>query len=347
MSSIRELAENFKADENYRGSVLADEPMSKHTTMRTGGNAALFLVPADTDSLVHALAVCRNAGFIAGEDDRSVFILGGGSNLIVSDDGFDGAVISTAGLNQISENTAASDSAASRAADASSCAVTVSCGSGVPTASLVSFCTAQALSGMEQFAGLPGTAGGALFMNARCFDKSISDVLSGADYIDPESLEVVHYEFSAGDWDYKKSPFQGTHRIIVQAYFNLVRRGMSDKELSSGGMPAVREQIAAECRKYIGERISKGHFKYPSAGSVFKNNRAFGAPSGKIIDECGLRGYTVGGAQIAPWHGNFIINTGNAKSSEIRELVDYTIQRVKEKTGFALEPEVIFCGRWL
>jgi UDP-N-acetylmuramate dehydrogenase len=313
VSSIRELAEKFKADRNFRGTVLTAEPMSKHTTMRTGGNAALFLVPADADSLVHALSLCRSSC-------SEFFILGGGSNLIVSDDGFDGAVISTSGIDQICAD------------GASSGGVTVSCGSGVPTASLVSFCTEHALSGMEQFAGLPGTAGGALFMNARCFDKSISDVLCGADYIDPESLAIVHYDFSASDWDYKKSPFQGTDRIVVKAYFCLCS--------------AVSEDIATECKKYIGERICKGHFKYPSAGSVFKNNRAFGFPSGKIIDECGLRGYAIGGAQIAPWHGNFIINTGNAKSSEIRQLVDYTIQTVRKKTGFTLEPEVIFCGTW-
>lgn len=351
MISIRELAENFKADENYRGSVLSDEPMSKHTTMRTGGNAALFLVPADTDSLVHALAACSNAGFIPGKGGRSVFILGGGSNLIVSDDGFDGAVISTAGLNQIS-----AEKSPFRVADKTSCAaihsaadagsVIVSCGAGASMSSFVSFCTDNILSGAEQFAGLPGTAGGALFMNARCFDKSISDILAGADYIDADSLAVVHYDFTASDWDYKKSPFQGTGRVIIRAYFRLSRSGAPDEESCTGGMSARRERIAAECKKYIDERVSKGHFKYPSAGSVFKNNRSFGRPSGKIIDECGLRGYAVGGAQIAPWHGNFIINTGNAKSAEIKQLVDYTIRQVKDKTGFTLEPEVIFCGKW-
>jgi UDP-N-acetylmuramate dehydrogenase len=309
MTSIREIAENFNIYGNFRGTVRFSEPMAGHTTFKVGGPAPLFLEPADTASLSYAVQTFRS---------RSVpyFILGGGSNIVVSDRGFEGAVISTGGLNAITGEGGK-----------------IACGAGVPMASVVNYCTDHSLSGMETFAGLPGTAGGALYMNARCFDVSVSDRLAGAEYIDPETSDVVGYTFDASDWDYKKSPFQNTERIITKAVFAV--------EAADG---AKKEEIAASCRKYVDERVSKGHFRYPSAGSVFRNNRDFGRPSGKIIDEAGLCGYSIGGAQIAPWHGNFIINRNNATGDDIKALVDYTITCVKEKTGFTLEPEIIFAG---
>ena len=102
------------------------------------------------------------------------------------------------------------------------------------------------------------------------------------------------------------------------------------------------KRIEADCKKYISERVDKGHFKYPSAGSVFKNNHDFGKPSGKIIDEAGLKGFAIGGAQIAPFHGNFIINVNNAKARDISDLVKHVQICVKEKFNFDLEPEIIF-----
>ena len=144
--------------------------------------------------------------------------------------------------------------------------------------------------------------------------------------------------FNSTDWDYKKSPFQENsvsqtpHRYITQVTFRLTP--------ATG--PDAHERIAADCKKYIAERVDKGHFKYPSAGSVFKNNHAFGAPSGKLIDDCGLKGLASGGAQIAPFHGNFIINTGNATAEDIKALVKAAQKTVKEKFGFELEPEIIF-----
>lgn len=318
MSSIRETAEKFNIAGKFKGKVRLSEPMASHTTFRIGGPAPLFLEPFDTASLAFALKTLKADGI-------PCFILGGGSNIVVSDKGFDGAVISMGGICGI-------EAVRARQGESRD-TVLVSCGAGTPVAALVNFCTDNVLSGLETFAGLPGTAGGALYMNARCFDVSISDVLAGAEYILPGSFETEDYAFAASDWDYKKSPFQGTGRIITRAVFRTVRRDLSEKD-----------EVAASCRKYIEERVSKGHFRYPSAGSVFRNNRNFGKPSGKIIDEAGLCGYEIGGAQIAPWHGNFIINRNNARGADIKALVDYTIKVVREKTGFTLEPEVIFCG---
>lgn len=283
--------------------------MALHTTFKVGGPAPLYIEPSDVSSLIFVLRTLK-------EDRVPYFILGGGSNIVVSDSGFDGAVISTGALSGIS-------------ADKES----VTCGAGAPMTSVVNYCTEHVRSGLEPFAGLPGTAGGALYMNARCFNVSVSDVLVSAEYIDSNSLRQLSYQFAAADWDYKKSPFQSADRIITKAVFRTMQLPEAEKDA-----------VAARCRTYVDERVNKGHFRFPSAGSVFRNNRGFGKPSGKIIDEAGLCGYQTGGAQIAPWHGNFIINKDNATESDIRKLVEYIIDTVKEKTGFTLEPEIIFCG---
>jgi UDP-N-acetylmuramate dehydrogenase len=317
MSSIRETAEKFNICGNFRGVVRLSEPMASHTTFKVGGSAPLFIEPADVPSLIFTLRTLK-------EDAVPYFILGGGSNIVVSDRGFDGAVIFTGGINTITDGDGF-----------------VTCGAGAPMSSVVDYCTAHALSGLEQFAGLPGTAGGALYMNARCFGVSVSDVLVSAEYVDALTLETVAYRLNPADWDYKKSPFQPRGKDSLQNAEHIITKVVF-RTTALGGVQ--KESIEAECRKYIGERVSKGHFRYPSAGSVFRNNHSFGMPSGSIIDKAGLCGYEIGGAQIAPWHGNFIINRNNATESDIKALVNYIISTVKEKTGFTLEPEIIFCG---
>jgi UDP-N-acetylenolpyruvoylglucosamine reductase len=310
MYSIRETAEKFNIRRNFKGAVLFSEPMSRHTTFKVGGPAPLYLEPADVPSLLFALRTLKDDGF-------PYFILGGGSNIVVSDSGFDGAVICTGSMNEISADRGLAV-----------------CGAGAAMSSIVTFCTEHVLSGLETFAGLPGTAGGAVFMNARCFNVSVSDVLVSADYIDTETLEPASYRYDPADWDYKKSPFQQGGRIVTKTVFRTTQLPETEQE-----------SIAEKCRGFVNERVSKGHFKYPSAGSVFRNNRSFGKPSGKIVDEAGLCGCSIGGAQIAPWHGNFIINRDNATAADIRALVAHAVEAVREKTGFTLEPEIIFCGR--
>lgn len=308
MTSIRETAEKFNTDD-FKGRILFSETMANHTTFRIGGPAPLFIEPFDVSSLLFTLSILKT-------DAVPYFVLGGGSNIVVSDKGFEGAVVSMSALCHIK---AAGEYVAS--------------GAGASVSSVVSFCTEHALSGLEPFAGLPGSAGGAVYMNARCFDVSVSDILSEVRYIDCETLEEKTYRFSASDWDYKISPFQNTPRIVTCAVFK-TRRLSEDK----------KGEIAERCKAYVAERGTKGHYKFPSAGSVFKNNRAFGKPSGKIIDEAGLKGMRSGGAQVAPWHGNFIVNTGGATAADVRALADRIVETVRQKTGFTLECEILFCG---
>lgn len=298
-----------------------NEALAPKSTFKVGGKARLFISPQTPEQLESTISAVRSA-------ELPYFVTGGASNVVYPDGSYEGAIISTQAIKEIfydPDETGPDGSAL------------VTCQCGLPMAAFVDFCTKKNLCGAEQFAGLPGTVGGAVYMNARCFDRSISDILYSTKHIEyiKDKAKMFDLPFNASDWDYKKSPFQAAQdkaqRYITQATFRLTPAGAS-----------AHDRISADCKKYIAERVDKGHFKYPSAGSVFKNNHTFGAPSGKLIDACGLKGLTCGGAQIAPFHGNFIINTGSATATDIRNLVSQVQKAVYDKFGFNLEPEIIF-----
>lgn len=322
MSSIFEIVENINKCRFFSGSMVQNEPLSQRTTMKVGGNADLFVSPSDANSVVLAVSILK-------KNKIPYFVLGGGSNIVAPDQGFRGAIISSENLNGISRETIDG-------------AEKITFGSGTPTKDAVEYTCSRGISGLECFAGLPGTCGGATFMNARCYNADFGSLIERVSYIDLDSV-TENYEESVGksvktyesnfeaDWSYKKSPFTARNTVILSVTMKFPPAD-----------PSLTENLEKECRKYIDDRESKGHFKFPSAGSVFKNNRDFGQPSGKLIDDAGLKGTEAGGAQIAPWHGNFIINRGNARASDIAELVNLAKSRVKEKTGFNLECEIIF-----
>ena len=304
-----------------------NEPLAPKSTFKVGGNARLFITPISIEQLEQTISSVLSA-------EIPYFVTGGSSNVVFPDGTYEGAIISTQNIKEIfyeSDSTLPDGS------------VTVTCQCGVTMASFVDFCTKKNLRGAEQFAGLPDTIGGAVYMNARCFDRSISDILFSTAHLEFEDTKAktVELPFAASDWDYKKSPYQQKSPLcyITKATFRLIPPPSdADKDTLS----VLHEEIASNCKKFINERVSKGHFKYPSAGSVFKNNHDFGAPSGKLIDQCGLKGLTIGGAQIAPFHGNFIINTGAATADDIHRLVKKAQETVKQQFGFDLEPEIIF-----
>ena len=314
---IRKIVENIK--NLYKGRLLLDEPMSLHTTMKVGGNAELFAEPEDVFSLALVISECK-------KNSVDFFILGGGSNLIVSDEGFCGVIISMNAFSSIEFENGI-----------------VVCGSGVETSRAVEFFAENGISGMESFAGLPGTCGGACYMNARCYSNDISSKIKFVEYLDLENFDENSYKFlekhikmyhnnkDCAQWTYKHSPFMKKSVVITKVAFKAEECQL--EKIS---------ELKAACESFIKDREQKGHFKAPSSGSVFKNNRDFGEPSGKLIDEAGLKGAKIGGAQIAPWHGNIIINTGNATCSDIKKLVQLAQQKVKERTGFMLECEVVF-----
>ena len=169
-------------------------------------------------------------------------------------------------------------------------------------------------------------------MNARCYGSEIADVLEWVDYIDADSSTLKRLSSRKEDFSYKRSPFQEGRKIILDSAYSL--------------KPGNTALLWKKMREHEDDRKSKGHFAAPCAGSIFKNNRAFGAPSGKLIDSLQMRGTRIGGAKISDLHANIIVNEGNASAADISELIELIHRRVQEELGFDLEPEVIKVGEW-
>jgi len=292
--------------------IRYDEPMSRHTTFKVGGNADVWVKPPKKIFPSYSAKLLAAAN----REKIPVFIVGGGANLVVSDKGIRGIVLDTNAYSGVTHRDDGS----------------ISVLSGTTMDDLVDSTAALKLSGVEFLAGMPGSVGGALWMNARCYDRSMSDVLIETEIL-TEDFQRQRIPFCPDDFGYKKSPFQNRRVLILSARF----------AVTLAHDPSAIHAEINRCRK---DRTDKGHYRFPSAGSAFKNNRDFGIPSGKIIDEAGLRGFQIGGAQVAPWHGNIIINTGTASAADIKALMDEVAQRVKKARGFDLESEVIFAGDW-
>lgn len=285
----------------------------------------MLFSPRSRDDLVQGVKA-----FAAASVPLSFF--GGGTNLLVSDKGIRGVVIQTTQLTDICHEIKGST-------------VYVRAEAGVLMSDLVQWCVNRGFAGLETFAGLPGTVGGAVYMNARCYEKSISDVFYTAEVMTFSKKRCIlgNREYRAEDWGYKRSPFQESclsdstilteNRMLVLATVFV---------LSLGSVASLHETA----QKCLTDRKKKQQFEFPSAGSMFKNNRAFGKPSGKVIDEHGLCGMEYGRAQIAPWHGNFFINKGEATAKDVRHLVEEVQKKIYCTTSIMLEPEVIFCGDW-
>jgi len=299
--------------------IRYEEPMSEHTTFKVGGPADCWIYPVGEGFTSFCVDLLTHAR----KDNIPVFILGAGANIVVSDNGIRGIVLD---MNDWTGESVWSISAGEEE-------IILKSGTSIDAACDIA--AAAGLSGLEFLAGMPGTIGGALWMNARCYGKEIADVLKWIEVIAKDehneyTIKRIEIETIINSFGYKKSPFQEMDCIIISASFNLKK--------------GEKEKILLEMDKNREDRYEKGHYQFPSAGSAFKNNQQFGKPTGQIIDELGLKGMKKGGAQIAPFHGNIVINTGNAKASDIHALMDEVAAKVKEKTGFILEPEVLFVG---
>jgi UDP-N-acetylmuramate dehydrogenase len=289
------------------GELRHDEPMAGHTSFRIGGPADLYVAPLTLEEAEDVVALCAR-------ESVPSFTLGGGTNILVSDVGIRGVVMDL-----------------SRLCGTAAVGTLVTALGGTPISELSDFALAQGLSGLEFAHALPGSVGGAVWMNARCYEREIADVLAWVDYLDADRARQ-RYVMDRGGWDYKRSPFQTMQAVILQAGFRL----------SPGDRPRMEELM----RAHRLDRERKGHFLFPCAGSVFKNNRAFGAPTGEIVDSLGLKGRRIGDAQVAPFHGNIIVNTGGATAREVRALIELVEEEVRRGRGFSLEREVILVGQW-
>ncbi len=289
---------------------LLDENMKNWSTFKTGGNAEIILFPKNIKELIKIIEELKNIG------EENFLILGYGANILVSDKGIEEPVISLKNFSKIE-------------IDTKNQIITAEAGATIDNLCLAS--QKNGLKNMEFLYGLPSSIGGAIRMNARCYEHSISELLTEVIYLDKNN-NIISYTPQKDDFAYKISPFQNNKKIILSAKFKLEKGN--------------KKEIENKMLEHKNDREKKGHYRYPCAGSVFKNNRAFGEPSGKIIDSLKLRGYKVGGAMISDYHANIIINRENAKSSEIRKIIDFIKKRVYNEKGFKLEEEVLYVGKW-
>jgi UDP-N-acetylmuramate dehydrogenase len=325
---LQEFIKKINTEAEFEGDFRFNEPMASHTTFKVGGKADLWLRPSAAcfpDYATALLGAARKEGI-------PVFILGGGSNLVVADAGIRGIVLDCGGNRE--ENFRVSAADGSGRAGSSGLALVFRFPSGM-SADAASEAAAEAgLSGLEFLAGMPGTIGGAVWMNARCYGRETAGVLAETEVLAAAGFAYERrlVPFCGEDFSYKRSPFQNTDALIVSARFKLI--------------PGSRTEIRAEMEEHRRDRGRKGHYRYPCAGSVFKNNKDFGKPTGMIIDELGLRGLAIGGAEVASFHGNIIINKGNARAADIKALTEEIVSRVEAALGFKPECEILFAGDW-
>ncbi len=280
--------------------------MSSYTTFRIGGPADVLISPSNEAELKTAVSLAK-------EYKIPVMLLGKGSNLLVSDSGIEGAVIHIAeGFDKIE-----------KIGDE-----TVVCGAGVSLASLCAFCLHESLSGLETAYGIPGSVGGAVYMNAGAYGGEMKDVVKSVTYMSADG-EIHKASGEELEFSYRKSRFTGTDDIILSAEFSLKGE--------------VQEVIRARMDDYIGRRKDKQPLNFPSAGSVFKRPEDHFA--GALVEQCGLKGYTIGGAQVSEKHAGFIINIGGAACADVLALIEHIKKTVFDKFGVLLESEVIKIGR--
>ena len=284
--------------------VLVNEPMKNHTTFRIGGPADVFAVPENADQAAVILGICREEGV-------PFFILGNGSNLLVSDSGFRGVVI------QIYRNMSALKTEGQR----------ITAEAGASLASVSAAARDASLTGLEFASGIPGTVGGAVVMNAGAYGGEIKNVLEEAVVLtDRGQIRTV----AASDLGlaYRTSVIREKGYTVVRAVFRL-EKGETD---------AIRMTMQDLARR----RIEKQPLEYPSAGSTFKRPEGYFA--GKLIMDAGFRGYCVGDACVSEKHCGFIINKGHATAADVKKLMQEVTDGVFSRFGVRLEPEVRFLG---
>ena len=288
------------------GHVLLNEPMSKHTSFKTGGPADYFVCPENLDELKRVIGILKS-------NNINYVVFGKGSNMLVSDMGIDGAVIYMGSFSQIKSD---------------GNIITAGCGAGLSSIALNAF--ENSLTGFEFASGIPGTLGGAAFMNAGAYGNEMKDVIKWVRAIDDDLNEVKLFNNELG-FGYRKSLISEKKLIIVEGCI----------ELEEG----EKDEILARMEELNKSRREKQPLNFPSAGSTFKRPEGYFA--GKLIEESGLKGKSIGGAKVSEKHAGFIINTGNATTNDILELIKYCQNKVFEKFSVELVPEVRIIGRGL
>ncbi|MCR5594499.1 MAG: UDP-N-acetylmuramate dehydrogenase [Lachnospiraceae bacterium] len=295
---------NTLADILPKENILENEDMDLHTTFRVGGPARFMLLVDNTEQLSKIVRYLRAT-------DHDFFLLGNGSNLLVSDKGYDGIIIKLSGefANLHTEGER------------------IYCGAAAQLSSAAVQALNNDLTGMEFASGIPGSVGGAMVMNAGAFDGEVGNITESVEVLSKDG-EILTLDNETMEFGYRTSVIKGTDYIVTRAVF----------KLSYG----KHEDIKATMDEINAKRREKQPLEYPSAGSTFK--RPEGYYAGKLIMDAGLRGFSIGGARVSDKHCGFVINQGHASAADIYDVICQVQERVKDRFGVELEREVILLG---
>ena len=285
--------------------VFTNEPMSRHTSFKIGGPAEVYVTPENTEQMSKVWRACQKAGY-------HVTVLGNGCNVLVSDDGIKGVVITTGRMSHIQID-----------------GHRITAGSGAKMARLAETACKAGLKGLEFASGIPGTVGGGVYMNAGAYNHDIQEVCESVEALQPDG-GIIWHEKKALNFGYRTSRFQKENAIITSATFNLT--------------PANPDEIRAKMNDLNNRRRASQPLNCPSAGSTFKRPAIEGQYAAKLIDENGLKGFTVGGAQVSEKHAGFVINRGGATAADVIALMQAVREKVYQASGIWLEPEVQMLG---
>ena len=279
--------------------IKTNEDMSKHTSFKAGGTAKFYIKAKTVEDVINTVKISK-------ENNIPIVVLGNGSNILFKDEEFNGVVLKIElDTLKIEENIITAEA-------------------GVKNAILGRKALDNNLQGFEFAAGIPGTIGGAIRMNAGAYGGEIKDIVQDVEYLDYEDLKIKKITNKECNFEYRHSVFCENKNIILSATFKLEN--------------GIKEEIANRMNEFAKSRKEKQPLEYPSAGSTFKRGTDF--ITAKLIDECGLKGYQIGGAQVSEKHAGFIINKENATAKDIIDLVEYVKKTVKEKTGKSIDLEV-------
>lgn len=284
--------------------ILFAEPMSRHTTFRVGGEAECLVLIEHEEELIKLVPYFNQV-------EQDYFILGNGSNLLVGDKGYKGVVLKIG--NGMKEITVQGNRICVQAGALLSKTAAVARDAG--------------LTGLEFAAGIPGSVGGGIVMNAGAYDGEMKQITESVRVMDSEG-KILVLDNDAMEFGYRTSVIKNRPFIVLEAVFIL--------------QTGDRETVQAKMDELMAKRQSKQPLNYPSAGSTFK--RPEGNYAGKLIMDSGMRGYSIGGAQVSDKHCGFIINKGNATASDIKEVIEEVQEKVKERFQVSLEPEIVLLG---
>ena len=284
--------------------IMYNEPMRNHTSFKVGGNADLFVSVVNEDELKQALNYAKLKNL-------PITIIGNGSNLLVSDNGIRGLVIKIDIQFLKIENNKKD--------------IVVTVGSGNKIMALGIQLKEKEISGFEELSGIPGTVGGAVFMNAGAYGKEMKDIVVSTKCMDKDG-KIFELSNEDQKFEYRSSIFNQKEYIILETKLKLEKGN--------------KENIEQKMKEYLNKRKEKQPLEYPSAGSTFK--RQEGIITAKLIDECGLKGYKIGGAMVSEKHAGFIVNTGDATAKDIMDLIKHIKDKVYERYGVEIEEEIKF-----